>query len=138
MAQSVVVRLTTGDAEAPQFDESFPLTTAFEATPQFPSDLPEEFIPIIIKHVEEIIFYGGSEVDATLLLIPLYGFLPPGDERVVRTVKRIMCGELKWKSVTPVLNTLRNRGVISIYTTASGPRVFSIALRALSKRLRKT
>jgi GH15 family glucan-1,4-alpha-glucosidase len=33
--------------------------------------------------------YGGSEVDATLLLIPLYGFLPPADPRVQRTIERI-------------------------------------------------
>ena len=34
--------------------------------------------------------YGGSDVDATLLLIPLYGFLPPADPRVDRTIKRVM------------------------------------------------
>lgn len=34
--------------------------------------------------------YDHSEVDATLLLIPLYGFLPPSDPRVVRTLERIL------------------------------------------------
>ena len=29
--------------------------------------------------------YGGSQVDATLLLLPIYRFLPPTDERVQRT-----------------------------------------------------
>lgn len=33
--------------------------------------------------------YGGTDVDATLLLIPLYGFLPPEDTRVQRTIKRV-------------------------------------------------
>ncbi|MEN8181761.1 MAG: glycoside hydrolase family 15 protein [Myxococcota bacterium] len=34
--------------------------------------------------------YGGTEVDATLLLFPLYGFLPASDPRVERTRKRVM------------------------------------------------
>ncbi len=34
-------------------------------------------------------YYGGSELDAALLLIPLVGFLPANDPRVVRTVKAI-------------------------------------------------
>ncbi len=65
MAQSVVVRLTTGDAVTPQFDKSFPLTTAFEATPlpSNPNNPPDSFIPVIVKHVEEIVFEGGSEND---------------------------------------------------------------------------
>ncbi len=33
--------------------------------------------------------YGGREVDATLLLMPLYGFLPADDPRVRRTLDRI-------------------------------------------------
>jgi GH15 family glucan-1,4-alpha-glucosidase len=33
--------------------------------------------------------YGSSELDASLLLLPLVGFLPPGDQRVVRTVKAV-------------------------------------------------
>jgi GH15 family glucan-1,4-alpha-glucosidase len=34
--------------------------------------------------------YGGTEVDATLLLFPLYGFLPASDPRVERTRRRVM------------------------------------------------
>ncbi len=34
--------------------------------------------------------YQGEHVDAALLLIPVYGLLPPTDERVTRTVDRIM------------------------------------------------
>jgi GH15 family glucan-1,4-alpha-glucosidase len=34
-------------------------------------------------------FYGSDRLDANLLLIPLVGFLPAGDERVVRTVEAI-------------------------------------------------
>ncbi len=37
--------------------------------------------------------YGGSSVDATLLLLPQYGFLRPSDPRVERTVQRV-CDEL--------------------------------------------
>jgi GH15 family glucan-1,4-alpha-glucosidase len=33
--------------------------------------------------------YGGDGVDATLLLIPVHGFLPPDDPRVRRTVRRV-------------------------------------------------
>jgi GH15 family glucan-1,4-alpha-glucosidase len=33
--------------------------------------------------------FGSTELDASLLLIPLVGFLPPGDSRVVGTVKAI-------------------------------------------------
>ena len=33
--------------------------------------------------------YGSSELDASLLLIPIVGFLPPDDPRVVRTVEAI-------------------------------------------------
>jgi hypothetical protein len=31
-------------------------------------------------------YYGGSDVDASLLLIPHLGFLPPDDPRVVGTI----------------------------------------------------
>jgi GH15 family glucan-1,4-alpha-glucosidase len=34
-------------------------------------------------------FYGAVELDASLLMIPLVGFLPADDERVVRTVETI-------------------------------------------------
>ncbi len=34
--------------------------------------------------------YGGQDVDASLLLIPIYGFLPPGDARVLRTIDRVI------------------------------------------------
>jgi GH15 family glucan-1,4-alpha-glucosidase len=34
--------------------------------------------------------YGGTEVDATLLLFPLYGFLPASDPRVERTRRRVI------------------------------------------------
>jgi GH15 family glucan-1,4-alpha-glucosidase len=34
-------------------------------------------------------FYGAVELDASLLMMPLVGFLPPDDERVVRTVETI-------------------------------------------------
>ncbi|PXX05844.1 GH15 family glucan-1,4-alpha-glucosidase [Paraburkholderia tropica] len=35
-------------------------------------------------------FYGARDVDASLLLLPLVGFLPPDDGRVVGTVERIV------------------------------------------------
>ena len=34
--------------------------------------------------------YGGREVDATLLLLPIHGFLPATDPRVERTIKRVV------------------------------------------------
>jgi GH15 family glucan-1,4-alpha-glucosidase len=34
-------------------------------------------------------YYGSNELDASLLMIPLVGFLPPGDPRVVGTVRAI-------------------------------------------------
>jgi GH15 family glucan-1,4-alpha-glucosidase len=34
--------------------------------------------------------YGGKTVDATLLLLPTYHFLPPDDERIARTVQRVI------------------------------------------------
>ncbi len=33
--------------------------------------------------------YGSAELDASLLLLPLVGFLPPGDERVARTLQAV-------------------------------------------------
>jgi GH15 family glucan-1,4-alpha-glucosidase len=33
--------------------------------------------------------YGSAEVDASLLLLPLVGFLPPADKRVLRTLEAI-------------------------------------------------
>jgi GH15 family glucan-1,4-alpha-glucosidase len=34
--------------------------------------------------------YGGKQVDATLLLLPIYGLLPPTDERIQRTITRVV------------------------------------------------
>jgi GH15 family glucan-1,4-alpha-glucosidase len=34
--------------------------------------------------------YGGHDVDATLLLMPIFGFLPPGDPRIKRTIARVI------------------------------------------------
>jgi GH15 family glucan-1,4-alpha-glucosidase len=34
--------------------------------------------------------YGRDDTDATLLLIPIYGFLPPSDARVERTIARVI------------------------------------------------
>jgi GH15 family glucan-1,4-alpha-glucosidase len=34
--------------------------------------------------------YGGQDVDATLLLLPIFGFLPPSDPRIGRTVQRVI------------------------------------------------
>src|SRR5262249_13420689 len=34
-------------------------------------------------------YYGGTNVDASLLYIPLSGFLPPSDPKVIGTVKAI-------------------------------------------------
>jgi GH15 family glucan-1,4-alpha-glucosidase len=34
--------------------------------------------------------YDGHEMDATLLLMPIYDFLPPSDPRIQRTVDRVM------------------------------------------------
>lgn len=33
--------------------------------------------------------YGGSGMDATLLLLPIYDFLPPSDPRIAKTVDRV-------------------------------------------------
>jgi GH15 family glucan-1,4-alpha-glucosidase len=34
--------------------------------------------------------YGGREVDATLLLLPIYDFLPPADRRIEQTLRRVV------------------------------------------------
>ncbi len=34
--------------------------------------------------------YGAHAVDATLLLLPIYGFLPPMDARIQRTMQRVI------------------------------------------------
>jgi GH15 family glucan-1,4-alpha-glucosidase len=34
--------------------------------------------------------YGGRDMDATLLLLPIYDFLPPTDPRITRTVERVI------------------------------------------------
>ncbi|MFL6541129.1 MAG: glycoside hydrolase family 15 protein, partial [Chthoniobacterales bacterium] len=39
--------------------------------------------------------YGGEELDASLLMMPMAGFLPPEDERVVSTIEAIE-RELLW------------------------------------------
>ncbi len=45
-----------------------------------------------------VAYYGASKVDASLLLLPLVGFLPPGDKRIRGTVRaieeRLMTGGL--------------------------------------------
>ncbi len=66
--------------------------------------LHEAFNPRLNSFVQ---YYGGSEVDAALLHIPLVGFLPPDDPRVLGTVERI-CAEL-----------LEN-GLLNRYRTESG------------------
>jgi len=37
-------------------------------------------------------YYGSDELDASVLMLPLVGFLPPTDERVVKTVRAIQKG----------------------------------------------
>jgi len=34
-------------------------------------------------------FYGSKELDASLLLMAYYEFLPPNDQRLINTIKRI-------------------------------------------------
>ncbi len=34
--------------------------------------------------------YGGSDIDASLVLMPIYGFLPPSDPRVIGTIDRVV------------------------------------------------
>ena len=41
------------------------------------------------KHGSFVQYYGGEALDSSLLLIPLVGFLPPDDPRVVATVEAI-------------------------------------------------
>ncbi|HEY5106778.1 MAG TPA: glycoside hydrolase family 15 protein [Caulobacteraceae bacterium] len=50
--------------------------------------------------------YGAAELDASLLLIPMVGFLPPGDPRVRGTVAAIEC-------------TLMRDGLVRRYDTAT-------------------
>jgi GH15 family glucan-1,4-alpha-glucosidase len=49
-------------------------------------------------------YYGSTEPDASLLLLPLVGFLPPDDPRLVRTVmnieKRLMAGGFVRRYIT--------------------------------------
>ena len=51
--------------------------------------------------------YGSKELDASLLMIPLVGFLPPGDPRVAGTVQAIE-------------RELVRNGFVMRYPTASG------------------
>jgi GH15 family glucan-1,4-alpha-glucosidase len=51
-------------------------------------------------------YYGATGVDASLLMIPLVGFLPATDARVIGTVRRIE-------------DTLVHRGFVSRYATAT-------------------
>jgi GH15 family glucan-1,4-alpha-glucosidase len=52
-------------------------------------------------------YYGSEELDASVLLIPAMGFLPPSDERVVGTVEAVQ----RW---------LTRDGFVDRYTTAGG------------------
>jgi GH15 family glucan-1,4-alpha-glucosidase len=52
-------------------------------------------------------YYGSQELDASVLLIATYGFLPPTDERVVGTVEAIQ-------------QTLTRNGFVDRYSTAAG------------------
>src|ERR1051326_8016243 len=52
-------------------------------------------------------YYGSTELDASVLLIPEVGFLPPDDPRVVSTVEAIAAG-------------LVSRGLVRRYQLASG------------------
>jgi GH15 family glucan-1,4-alpha-glucosidase len=40
-------------------------------------------------------YFGAKELDASLLMIPLVGFLPPDDPRVVGTVRAVETGLMK-------------------------------------------
>jgi len=55
-------------------------------------------------------YYGGTELDASLLLIPLVGFLPPDDPRVVATTAAIE-------------RELMEGGFVRRYRTATAPEV---------------
>lgn len=52
-------------------------------------------------------YYGSKEVDASLLLLPLVGFLPPSDSRIVGTIRRIE-------------KELMNRGLLMRFKRAKG------------------
>jgi GH15 family glucan-1,4-alpha-glucosidase len=52
-------------------------------------------------------YYGSEELDASVLLLPAMGFLPPSDERVIGTVEAVQ----KW---------LTRDGFVDRYTTAGG------------------
>jgi GH15 family glucan-1,4-alpha-glucosidase len=54
--------------------------------------------------------YGSGELDASLLMIPLVGFLPPGDERVAGTIAAIE-------------RELTVDGFVERYPTRTGPSV---------------
>ena len=54
--------------------------------------------------------YGSNEVDASLLLIPIVGFLPPLDPRVVGTVRRIEKRLLRGGLITRFENAKKSRG----------------------------
>ena len=54
--------------------------------------------------------YGSEELDASLLLIPIVGFLPPGDERVAGTIAAIE-------------RELTVDGFVERYPTRAGPSV---------------
>ena len=51
-------------------------------------------------------YYGSKELDASLLLIPLVGFLPPGDPRILGTI-------------TAIERTLVHDGFVARYNTRS-------------------
>ena len=55
-------------------------------------------------------YYGGTELDASLLLIPLVGFLPPDDPRVAGTTAAIE-------------RELMEGGFVMRYRTATAPKV---------------
>jgi GH15 family glucan-1,4-alpha-glucosidase len=61
-------------------------------------------------------YYGSDQLDASLLLIPLVGFLPPTDERVVATVEAVRSG-------------LRQDGFVLRYQTESSGQVDGLAGR---------
>jgi GH15 family glucan-1,4-alpha-glucosidase len=52
-------------------------------------------------------YYGGTEMDASLLLLPLVGFLPPSDPRIRKTV-------------TQIEERLVHKGLVRRYETVSG------------------
>lgn len=60
--------------------------------------------------------YGSAELDASLLLIPLVGFLPPSDKRVVGTVEAVQ-------------RELGHGGFVERYPTQAGTSVDGLAGR---------